>query len=186
MDFNAWKIMKISNDINFLKTYSQFNSEDIRGNLTVSYENIHVNDFISLKKSKTKKNVLRGLHIQSPKSPQRKIISVIEGELIDILLNLDPSDDNFGNITYFHLSAHNNLAVEIPCNFAHGFITYTETIFQYMCIGKYSTDNELTIKPSEELLSKLGFDYNKIILSEKDTCGISIPEGIEIAKTFKW
>lgn len=83
------------------------------------------------------KGALRGLHYQT-KNAQAKLIRVISGTLFDVALDLRKNSPTYGKYRAELLHGTDNIAMFIPEGFAHGFISLTEnTIFSYMCSGKY-------------------------------------------------
>ena len=84
-------------------------------------------DYFSL----SKKNVIRGLHLQYRK-PQVKIISVISGRIFDIVLDCRKNSKTFGKYYTMNISSKDNVSLYIPEGFAHGFCSLTDnTILHY-------------------------------------------------------
>jgi len=115
--------------------------------------------------AKSKQNVVRGMHFQL-KNKQTKIISVIQGKILDVAVNLQKNSKYFGKIYYFILSEGDS--VYIPNYFAHG----------YECLSKNSTilyhldnyrdaNNEYGIPYNDQTL-KIRWKTNKPILSKRD------------------
>ena len=87
--------------------------------------------------SKSKKNVLRGMHFQFNR-PQGKHISVIKGKIFDVVIDLRKNSTTFGKSFSKTLSEKNKKSLYIPAGFAHGFLTLEEeTIFNYKCTRIY-------------------------------------------------
>ena len=78
--------------------------------------------------SVSKKNVIRGLHLQH-KKPQAKIISVISGRIFDVVLDCRKNSKTFGKYFSIYLSHNINRSLLIPAGFAHGFYTLTDNNF---------------------------------------------------------
>ena len=92
--------------------------------------------------SKSKINVLRGLHFQY-KKPQGKFISVIKGKIFDVAVDLRKNSRTFGKNFSIILSEDNCKSVFIPAGFAHGFQTLDkENIICYSCTEYRSIGNE--------------------------------------------
>jgi dTDP-4-dehydrorhamnose 3,5-epimerase len=92
--------------------------------------------------SKSKKNVLRGLHFQY-KKPQGKFISVIKGKIFDVAVDIRKNSVTFGKIFNIVLSEKNCKSIFIPPGFAHGFQTLAdENIICYSCTQYRSVGNE--------------------------------------------
>ena len=71
--------------------------------------------------SKSKKNVLRGLHLQK-KNSQAKFVSVLKGKILDVVVDLRPHSKTFGKYFKIELSEKNSKSLMIPKGFAHGFL----------------------------------------------------------------
>lgn len=95
--------------------------------------------------SKSLKGVLRGLHYQWPK-PQGKLVSVLEGEVWDVAVDIRRGSPTFGNWTAVVLSAENKRHLLIPEGFAHGFVVLSESaIFTYLCTETYDAQADANI-----------------------------------------
>ena len=118
----------------------------------------------------SKKGVLRGLHYQLPPFSQTKLVSVIQGKVLDVIVDIRIGSPTFGHHFSFELSAENQLQLFIPRGFAHGFITLSETsIFIYKVDQYYNFKSEGSIAPDDPAL---GIDWqippSEWIQSEKD------------------
>lgn len=150
--------------------------EDRRGKNIISFEDSDTG--ICLKKSISKKGVFRGLHIQIPPYEQTKYISVTEGSIIDYVLCLDAENKDFGLMKHFRITNKDGF-FKIPKYCAHGYYAEDNTVFTYVCEGKYSEENEITILMNEEF-------YKDKIVSKKDIDGITINKAIDQFKKIKW
>jgi len=159
------KIIKLG-----VKIHKNKKFEDDRGSLNLIFEyNSKIGSIISMKESFTIAGYGRGLHYQNLKFPQTKIIRVEKGRILDVLY--DPENNN--SIVYgFILSENDNYAIEIPPNFAHGFIALEDVKFQYTCIGEYNEENEVTFNMLESIAKIL--NYGEIKISKKDQMSIKI------------
>jgi dTDP-4-dehydrorhamnose 3,5-epimerase len=81
--------------------------------------------FVQDNQSRSKKNVLRGLHYQNPQ-PQGKLVRVLAGEVFDVVVDIRRSSSNFGKWTGVTLSEENRFALWVPPGFAHGFLVISE------------------------------------------------------------
>ena len=125
--------------------------------------------------SKSKKNVLRGLHFQF-KKPQGKYISVIKGEIFDVAVDLRKNSSTFGKIFTKILSEKNSLSVYIPAGFAHGFCGLdTENFIIYSCTKYRDAKSETGIKYNDENLN-IKWPIKNPILSINDKKNISFKE----------
>lgn len=136
--------------------------EDGRGELSIKLDDFEVDaTSISFKTSFSKPFVGRGLHWQNEVKPQKKIISVVSGKIIDFVL--DTKD--FSTLYYIPLQPGDDWLL-IPEHLAHGFISLEPTVFQYLCIGEYSAENEVVINVLESAGDLL---LNRLVeLSPKD------------------
>ena len=120
----------------------------------------------------SKKNVVRGLHIQR-KKPQGKFITVIKGKIFDVALDLRKKSKTFGKIYSCVLSEKNSNAIFIPPGFAHGFQSLDrETYVIYSCTKYRDKKSEITIDLNDKNL-KIKWPSKIKILSKKDKKGIS-------------
>ena len=137
---------------------------DDRGSLNLFYEGVFAEKKtpLSLKIVESKAGVARGLHWQTEPFPLTKLITVLSGDIYDFLY--DPCDP--GTIFVFRLRASDNLTLQIPSKFAHGYIALTETTFMYCCSGIYSEKNEriFNFLPAAAKLLNL----SAVLQSEKD------------------
>ena len=133
--------------------------------------------------SKSKKNVLRGLHIQSVNS-QGKYLSVIKGKIFDVMVDLRFKSKTFGKSYSILLSDKNCKSIYIPEGFAHGFLSLdSENIISYNCTNYRNAKSELTLKWND---SDINIKWPKIkpILSNKDNNGLSLNDFIKKVKNF--
>jgi len=118
----------------------------------------------------SKKGVLRGLHYQLPPFSQTKLVQVLEGSVLDVVVDIRKGSPTFGHHFSCELSTENQLQLYIPRGFAHGFITLSETsIFMYKVDQYYNFKSEGSITPDDPAL---GIDWqlpkSEWIQSEKD------------------
>jgi dTDP-4-dehydrorhamnose 3,5-epimerase len=127
-------------------------------------------NFIQDNESKSTKGVLRGLHFQLPPFAQAKLVRVIEGEVLDVAVDLRKNSKTYGQHLTMHLSGENKKQLFIPRGFAHGFIVLSETaIFSYKVDNLYSPKHDSGILFNDEDLNIDWIMENEsIILSEKD------------------
>jgi dTDP-4-dehydrorhamnose 3,5-epimerase len=148
--------------------------QDSRGSNNLIFEDAS----ICYKESHSKKNVFRGLHIQIPPNYQEKYISVSKGSVIDYILCLDHESEHYGQLKQFEITPDEGF-FKIPKYCAHGYLALEDSVFSYICVGKYSEEDEITI------LMKGDFYLDKIV-SDKDTKGISYDEAIEMFTKISW
>ena len=106
--------------------------------------------------SSSTQGVLRGLHYQWPK-PQGKLVSVVQGEVWDVAVDIRRGSPTFGRWTAVVLSAENKRHFWIPEGFAHGFVALSETaVFTYLCTETYDADADANIRWDD---SELAIDW---------------------------
>jgi len=117
--------------------------------------------------SYSKKNILRGLHLQKQNS-QGKFISVIKGKIFDVALDLRNNSKTYGKYFSIILSEKNSKSVYIPPGFAHGFCTLDkENYIIYSCTKYRDKKSEIGIKYDDKEI-KIKWPIKKPILSSKD------------------
>ena len=115
----------------------------------------------------SKKNVIRGLHIQTKKS-QGKFISVLKGKIYDVALDLRKNSKTFGKIFTSILSEKNSQSIYIPPGFAHGFCCLDkENYIIYSCTQYRIASSEKAIKYNDKKL-RIKWPIKKPIISKKD------------------
>ena len=98
----------------------------------------YVQDNVSV----SKQNVLRGLHFQEPHA-QAKLVSVLEGEVLDVAVDIRLGSPTFGQHVAYVLSHTNNLHLSIATGFAHGFYVLSEkAVVIYKCSETYRPECE--------------------------------------------
>ncbi len=135
----------------------------LTSHLTWTQSNISVNP---------NKFTFRGLHFQSTPFEQSKLIKVIDGNIIDFIIDLDEKRKTYLKVQFFNLGAGDELYV--PKGFAHGFLTLQKnTIVQYLVDNTYSPNHEGIINwkhfpEVENEIRKLILNENELTISEKD------------------
>ncbi|WP_440919485.1 dTDP-4-dehydrorhamnose 3,5-epimerase [Candidatus Pelagibacter sp.] len=134
----------------------------------------------------SKKNVLRGIHIQNNKS-QGKFITVIKGKIFDVAVDLRFKSKTFGKHFSCILSHDDSSSIYIPPGFGHGFQALSdENYVVYSCTHYRDKFSEKSVNPNDVSL-KIKWPLKKKILSEKDKNAMTIKEYKEILKkTRKW
>lgn len=113
------------------------------------------------------KGTLRGLHYQS-KRPQAKLCRVIEGEALDVAVDIRVGSPQFGKWTQVLLSANMHNQIYIPAGFAHGFLTLSDTVqFLYKCSDFYDPSDEHGILWKDPALG-IPWGVANPIISDKD------------------
>ena len=123
----------------------------------------------------SKKNVIRGLHIQT-KNSQGKLLSVIKGKIFDVALDLRKNSKTYGKYFSCILSEKNSKSIYIPPGFAHGFCGLDkENYVIYSCTKYRNSRTEVGIKFDDPFL-KIKWPVKKPIVSTKDRKNISFTE----------
>ena len=114
--------------------------------------------------------VLRGLHYQRGEHAQSKLVRVIQGKVLDVVVDLRKDSPTYGRVFSEILSGTNKLQMLIPRGFAHGYVVLSEqAIFAYKCDNYYNKDSEGSIHPLDKTLNiDWMVNHDKITLSEKD------------------
>lgn len=123
--------------------------------------------FVQGNVSSSVRGVLRGLHYQWPK-PQGKYVSVLEGEVWDVAVDIRRGSPTFGRWTAVVLSAENRRHFWIPAGFAHGFVALSErAVFAYLCTETYDRDADAGIRWNDAALA-IDWPVSDPVLSDKD------------------
>lgn len=124
-------------------------------------------DFIQTNVSRSARGVLRGLHYQWP-NPQGKLVSVLEGEVYDVAVDIRRGSPTFGQSVGVMLTADNHRHFWVPEGFAHGFCVLSEfATFTYQCTALYDAKADAGIRWND---AALGIDWplSDPLLSDKD------------------
>ena len=126
--------------------------------------------FVQDNQSFSNKGVLRGLHYQCGKYAQAKLVRVLQGEVLDVVVDLRPESETYGEYETVLLSADNQKQFFVPRGFAHGFLVLSETAtFFYKCDNFYNAASEGGLIFNDETVNiNWNFPINELIISEKD------------------
>lgn len=138
-------------------------------------------NFIQDNDSKSTKGVLRGLHYQAPPFEQSKLVRVIEGNVLDVVVDIRKNSPTFAKHFSIELSGDNKYQLFIPKGFAHGFVVLSElATFCYKVDNYFSPENERGIAFDDDFLDiDWRLSLREIHLSAKDKCNpkfLDIPE----------
>lgn len=123
--------------------------------------------FVQSNVSASARGVLRGLHYQWP-NPQGKLVSVLEGEVYDVAVDIRTGSPHFGQWTAVILSAANKRQLWIPEGFAHGFAVLSErAIFSYLCTAQYDRDADAGVRWDDPAIA-IDWPIADPLLSDKD------------------
>jgi dTDP-4-dehydrorhamnose 3,5-epimerase len=126
--------------------------------------------FVQDNQSFSTKGVLRGLHYQCGEHAQAKLVRVLQGEVLDVAVDLRPDSKTYGQYESVVLSAENQLQFFMPRGFAHGFLVLSETAtFFYKCDNLYNKESEAGLIFNDETLNiNWNFPFKDLIISDKD------------------
>ena len=151
--------------------------EDDRGYFFESYNELKLEQILGYKpnfvqdnQSKSTFGVVRGLHMQAGDFSQAKLVRVLEGAVLDVVVDARVDSETFGESFSIELTADNNKQLFIPKGFLHGFsVLSAEAVFFYKCDDFYNKESERGINPLDK---SLNIDWriaeDQMILSEKD------------------
>jgi len=123
--------------------------------------------FVQSNVSSSSKGVLRGLHYQWP-NPQGKLVSVLEGEVYDVAVDIRRGSPHFGKWAAVLLSAQNKRQFWIPEGFAHGFAVLSErALFSYMCTNIYDKAADAGVRWDDPAIG-IDWPIGEPLLSDKD------------------
>ncbi len=126
--------------------------------------------FVQDNESRSSFGVLRGLHYQLAPYAQAKLVRVLEGEVLDVVVDLRKGSPTYGKSFSITLSGENKKQLMIPRGFAHGFIVKSpQAVFFYKCDNYYSKEHETGIIYNDK---SLNIDWElkeeELIISPKD------------------
>ena len=127
-------------------------------------------NFVQDNESYSEYGVLRGLHFQRPPFTQSKLVRVMQGEVLDVAVDIRIGSPTYGEHVAVLLTAENKKQLWVPQGFAHGFVVLSKTAqFAYKCDNYYSPTHDGGISWDDPVL---GIDWQvaleKVRLSEKD------------------
>jgi dTDP-4-dehydrorhamnose 3,5-epimerase len=127
-------------------------------------------DFVQMNQARSTRGILRGLHYQVGEMAQAKLVRVVEGEVLDVAVDLREGSSTYGQWFGVRLSAENKRQMFVPRGFAHGYVVLSETAeFLYQCDNYYSKAHEGGLRYDDPSLAiDWAFDLGKVVVSEKD------------------
>ena len=167
--------MKIK--IKGIKIFKSKIFKDNRGYFKEIYKKNQTNkkELIFHCQSNSKRNVLRGLHLQT-KHPQAKFLTVLKGKIFDVLVDLRKNSKTFGKHFSIYLTSKSYSSIYIPEGFAHGFCCLEkENIIYYGCTNYREKNHEIGIIWNDKDL-KIKWPVKKPIISSKDRQNFSFKE----------
>jgi len=123
--------------------------------------------FVQDNHSCSRKGTLRGLHYQLH-HPQAKLCRVVEGQALDVVVDVREGSPHFGKWTSVILSAERQNQIYVPAGFAHGYLALTDTVhFLYKCSDYYHPEDECGVLWCDPGM-KISWGIESPIVSEKD------------------
>ena len=153
----------------FYEIYNKkkFNKKNIDDNF--------IQDSISI----SKKNVLRGLHYKVKKS-QSQLLTILEGEIFDCVVDLRKSSKTYLNVFSFILNSKNNNQIYMPKGMAHGFcVLSNKAILHYNASQNYNPAHQNGIHWNDKMLN-INWPIKKPIISDRDKEFLSVTELIKL------
>lgn len=151
--------------------------------IDAEYRELGFQGLKQVSRSKSAKGVLRGMHFQKGDYAQAKVVEVVQGAVIDAVVDLRKDSPSYGKWTSVLLTPENGRQLYVPRGFAHGFISLEDdTVFQYFVDNTYMPDQEGGIAWDD---STVGIDWQSIFneygiespeLSEKDSNRMSFAQ----------
>ena len=144
----------------FLESFNKNQFEKVIGKVS----------FVQDNESRSSKGVLRGLHYQKPPFAQAKLVRCIEGEILDIAVDIRKDSPTYGLYHSAVLTGENKKQLFVPRGFAHGFVVLSDSaVFAYKVDNTYAPDYEAGIKWNDkELGVEWGVKESEIFISDKD------------------
>lgn len=138
-------------------------------------------NFVQDNQSLSQKGAVRGLHFQAPPFEQAKLVRVVQGAVVDVVVDIRQGSKTYGQSYAIELSAANQLMFWIPPGFAHGFETLEDnTIFLYKCTNMYHKASEGGLLWNDPAL-KIQWRTQEPIVSDKDQI---LPKLIDFTSPF--
>ena len=145
----------------FFESFNQQKFESLTG-LNVS--------FVQDNQSKSSRGVLRGMHYQLGKYAQAKLVRVLQGSVLDVVVDLRNDSPSFGQSYSIELTSDNRKPFFVPRGFAHGFVVTSETaVFFYKCDNFYNKESEGGFIYNDSTFNiNWEMDSKNLVLSDKD------------------
>ena len=135
--------------------------------------------FVQDNYSRSTAGVLRGLHFQKTK-PQGKLVSVSQGAVFDVAVDIDPDSATFRQWVGVHLSGENHIQFYVPPGYAHGFLVLSEVAdFQYKCTELYNPDDEGGIHWDDKEIAIQWPTSEQLLVSQKDAALPTLSDYLE-------
>jgi dTDP-4-dehydrorhamnose 3,5-epimerase/CDP-3, 6-dideoxy-D-glycero-D-glycero-4-hexulose-5-epimerase len=140
----------------FIKTYNQTVFNELGIDLEIKERYFSV----------SQKNVIRGMHFQTPPEDHIKLVNVMQGSILDVVIDIRQNSETFGQYFSIELKASDGKTIYIPKGFAHGFMALeNNTVVEYNQTTEYAPNNDAGIR-----YDSFGFDWNtkNPVISSRD------------------
>ena len=156
----------------FLESYNKKKFEEVIG----------ITSFIQDNESKSSKGVLRGLHFQKPPFEQAKLVRCIEGEVLDVAVDIRKNSKTYGEHVAVLLSGENKRQLFVPRGFAHGFLVLSDSAtFAYKVDNTYAPEFDAGVRWNDKELNIQWGEDSEVMVSEKDA---KLPFFLEFESPF--
>jgi len=133
-------------------------------------------EFVQVNQSRSERNVLRGLHYQLAPAAQGKLVSVVEGNVYDVAVDIRNNSPHFGQWQSFELSGDSENMIYVPAGFAHGFLVLSDVAeIIYYCTKEYAPELERGIIWNDQELN-IDWPIKDPLLSDKDKEFVGLKE----------
>ena len=159
--------------------HESFRKDKTLREIGFDFEVAQVNNSVS------SKGVIRGIHFKKYPPGQAKIVSVSQGAIIDVAIDLRKSSNTFGRYQAFELSANNSKSLFVGYGIGHAFLSLEDnTVVHYLCDSAFEPELEFGINPLEASIDweefAQGFGVDEFIISSKDNQAVSLAEASEL------
>lgn len=162
-------------DIQGVRVVKAIHASDLRGQF-IKY---HPNAFLRSRLESVAVSInptigtIRGIHFQVEPYAEEKIVTCLQGEVFEVIVDIRPDSKTYGKIATFQLSDKDLTQIFLPKGIAHGFQTLqSNTIVHYSLTSEYSAEHSYSINPFSDLGIK--WPRKECLISEKDSNGITL------------
>jgi dTDP-4-dehydrorhamnose 3,5-epimerase len=124
--------------------------------------------FVQSNVSRSRQRVLRGLHYQAPPWGQGKLVQVLEGEIFDVVADVEPASPHFGRWVGCEMSDANGRLLFVPPQYAHGFCVLSDSaLVLYQVTAEYHPESERGVPWNDPALA-IDWPITEPIVSARD------------------
>lgn len=155
-----------------IKLFKYQNFADHRGDFKVIFEAGYFSDYDFVQDNfvyTKEKHTLRGIHYQIYPYSQAKLITVIDGEILDVIIDLRKESDSYLKVFQFYIGSEDYNQILIPRGFAHGYLTLSNDVtIHYKVDNNYSVTHERIINYLDPRFN-ISWPTKSVIVSDKDS-----------------